>query len=136
MDKHHVYRTITFTRLCKVLKVNPAGKKQHMVPNVCQNRPYGTQTQFQFSASTSPILSTMENATIARFMKKSMHLKTGFLLDYQVFLLASEWTTNRVCIDRFMTSESSDSLILPFTSKTGQSVAQNRQKIFLFGFYS
>ena len=36
-------------------------------------------------------------------------------------------------IDRFrsiMTSEGSDMLILPFTSKTGQSVAQNRQKIF------
>ena len=46
------------------------------------------------SASTSPILSTIENATFARFMKKSMHLKTGFLLDYQVFVLASEWTTN------------------------------------------
>ena len=30
-----------------------------------------------------------------------------------------------------MTSEGSDTLILPFTSKTGQSVAQNRQKIFL-----
>ena len=33
-------------------------------------------------------------------------------------------------ISRFMTSEGNDTLILPFTSKTGQSVAQNRQKIF------
>ena len=33
-------------------------------------------------------------------------------------------------IDRFMTSEGSYTLILPFTSKMGQSVAQNRQKIF------
>ena len=38
-------------------------------------------------------------------------------------------------IERFMTSEGSDTLILPFTSKSGQSVAQNKQKIFLFGFY-
>ena len=35
-----------------------------------------------------------------------------------------------------MTSESSDMLILPFTSKTGQSVVQNRQKIFYLGFTS
>ena len=35
-------------------------------------------------------------------------------------------------IDRFMTSESRDTLILPFTSKTGQFVAQYRQNNFLF----
>ena len=35
-----------------------------------------------------------------------------------------------------MTSEGSYTLILPFTSKTGQSVAQNRQKIFNLGFTS
>ena len=34
-----------------------------------------------------------------------------------------------------MTSEGSDTLILPFISKTGQSLAQNRQKILLIGFY-
>ena len=54
-------------------------------------------------------------------------------------VLASEWTTIRnkfhSLIDRFMTSESGYTLILTFTSKTGQSVAQNRQKIFEFGFY-
>ena len=53
-------------------------------------------------------------------------------------VLASEWTTNRkkfivssIDFDRFMTSECSYTLILPFTSKMGQSVAQNRQKVFL-----
>ena len=52
-------------------------------------------------------------------------------------VLSSEWTINRnkfivkaIDFDRFMTSESSYTLILPFTSKTGQSVAQNRQTIF------
>ena len=35
-----------------------------------------------------------------------------------------------------MSSEGSYTLILPFTSKTGQSVAQNRQKIFNLGFTS
>ena len=40
--------------------------------------------------------------------------------------------SKQVCnlIDRFMTSEGSHMLSLPFTSKTGQSVAQNKQKIF------
>ena len=59
-------------------------KKQHMVPETCQNRrPYRTQTLFLFYARTT------ENATFAHFMKKSMHLKTEFLSDYQVlfFLL-------------------------------------------------
>ena len=52
-------------------------------------------------------------------------------------VLASEWTKNRkkfivksIDFDRFMTSEGSYTLILPFTSTTGQSVALNRQKIF------
>ena len=35
-----------------------------------------------------------------------------------------------------MTSEGSDTLILPFTSKMGQSVAQNRQRFFYLGFTS
>ena len=52
---------------------------------------YRTQTQFQFTASPSPFLDTTENATFAHFIKKSMRLKTGFLLDYQVlFLLLKE----------------------------------------------
>ena len=52
-------------------------------------------------------------------------------------VVASEWTTKRnkfivqsIDFDRFMMSEGTYTLILPFTSKMGQSVAQNRQKIF------
>ena len=44
-------------------------------------------TLFQFSASPSPFLGTTEYATSAHLMKKSMHLKTGFLLDNQVLFL-------------------------------------------------
>ena len=63
-------------------------KRQHTVPNVCQNRrPYHTQTPFQLSASPARILGTTENATFAHFMKKFMHLKTGILADYQVLFL-------------------------------------------------
>ena len=36
---------------------------------------------------------------------------------------------------RFMTPERSETLILAFTSKTGQSVAHNRHRIFLIGFF-
>ena len=76
------------TGRANALKVNLSGKKQHMVPNICQNRrPYRTQTLFQFSASPSPILGTAENATFAHFVKESMHLKTGFLPNYQVLFL-------------------------------------------------
>ena len=71
-----------------MLKVNPIGKKQYTVPNICQNRrPYQTQTLFQLSASPALILGTTEIATFAHFMKESMHLKTEFLSDYQVLFL-------------------------------------------------
>ena len=87
-DKHDVYRTITFNRSCNCVEGKSEWEKQHTVPNICQNRrPYRTQTLFQFLASPASILGTTENATFAHFMKKSMHLKTGFLSDYQVLVL-------------------------------------------------
>ena len=36
---------------------------------------------------------------------------------------------------RFMTPEGTETLILAITSKTGQSVAHNRYRIYLFGFF-
>ena len=36
---------------------------------------------------------------------------------------------------RFMKPEGTETLILAFTSKMGQSVAHNRHRIFLFGFF-
>ena len=114
-----------------MLKVNPSEKKQTKT-NSIQGQMY-TKTEdlielkllFQFSAPPALILGTTENATFAHFMKKSMHLKTGFLLDYQVLFLL----LNGPQIETSL-YEGSDTLILPFTSKTGQSVEQNRQKIF------
>ena len=59
------------------------------------------------------------------------------------FVLASEWTTNlnkfivrSIDFDRLMTVGGSYTLILPFTSKTGKSVALNRQTVFTLGFTS
>ena len=46
------------------------------------------------------------------------------------FVILLKYRNYYYYFDKFMTSESSDMLILPFTSKTGQSIAQNRQKIF------
>ena len=40
-----------------------------------------------------------------------------------------------VYFGRFMTPEGTETLILAFTSKTGQSVAHYRHRIFLFGFF-
>ena len=74
-------------------------------------------------------------------MKKAMHLETGCFVSLSSTVLASgqeiknKFAVKSIDFDRFMTSEGSETLILPFTSKTGQSVAQNKQKIFLFWFY-
>ena len=62
-------------------------------------------------------------------------LSTGHAKSCSCFWM--DHKSKNVCslIDRFITSDSSDTLILPLTSKTGQSAVQNRQKTFLFGFY-
>ena len=39
-------------------------------------------------------------------------------------------------VDRFLTSEGADALILAFTSRTGRSVARWAPRIFLFGFFN
>ena len=88
MDKHDVYKTITFNRSCNVLKVNPSGKNSIRWQTYAETEDHiELKLYFQFSASSPPILGTTENATLAQFMKKSMHLKTGFLSDYQVLFL-------------------------------------------------
>ena len=71
-----------------MLKAKPNGKNSIRCQTYAKNRrPYRTQTLFYFSAAPSPIPGTTVNVTFAHFMKKSMHLKTGFLSDYQVVFL-------------------------------------------------
>ena len=74
---------------------------------------------------------------ICAFHEKIHTFEDWIFVRLSSLVLASEWTTNRkmfvvssIDFDRFMTSEGSYTLILPSTSKTGQSVVQNRQKIF------
>ena len=77
---------------------------------------------------------------ICAFREEIHAFKDWIFVSLSSLVLASEWTTNRkkfavqsIDFDRFMTSEGIDTSILPFNSKTGQSVAQNRQKIFYVG---
>ena len=95
-------RSGAFNRSCNVLKVNPSGKNSIRCQMYAKTEDH-IELKLYFN-SRHP--HHRFSATSALFMKKSMHL------------------------DQFMTSEGSYILILHFTSKMGQSVAQNRNKIF------
>ena len=70
-----------------MLKVNPSGKTAYGAKRMPKQKTISNLNSFQCSASPALILGKTENATFAHFIKKSMHLKTGFLSDYQVFFL-------------------------------------------------
>ena len=126
-----------------MLKVKPSGKNSIRCQTYAKNRrPYRTQTSI--SIRGNPVTYSRHNGkcNISAFHEEINTFKDWIFVRSSSRFLASEWTTNRrkfivlsIDFDRFMTSESRDTLILPFTSKTGQSVAQNRQKNFLFGLY-
>ena len=105
--------------------------------NVCQNkRPYGTQNPISLLGIPSTDSRHNGKCNICAFHGK-IHLFEDWIF-VRLSVLASEWTTNRNKFtilsndfDRFMTSEGSYTLILPFYSKMGQSVAQNRQNILI-----
>ena len=62
-------------------------------------------------------------------LSSNLVLPTEKTESWKRFLLKS------VGFGRFMTLECNETLILAFTSKTGQSVAHNRHGIFIFGFF-
>ena len=128
-----------------MLKVNPSGKNSIR----CQTY---AKTEDSNSISVLGIPSTDSRhsgkCNICAFHEEIHAFEDWSFVRLSSLVLASEWTTNRnklhkskqVCnlIDRFRSIYDVRRLyplILPFTCKTGQSVAQNRQKIFLFGFY-
>ena len=108
-------------------------EKQPTVPNVHQNRrPYQTLG--------IPNTDSRHNGkcNICAFHEEIHAFEDWIFVRLSSLVLAFEWTTNRdkiivesIDFDRFMTSECSYTLILPFTSTTEQSVAQNRQKFVL-----
>ena len=124
MDKHDVYRMITFNRSCNVLKVNRSEKEQHIRCQTYAKREDRIEPKLNFN-SQHPHHRFWHNGkcNICAFHEES------HAFEEQV-LCSSAWTTNRkmfCSLIHRLTSEGSDMLILPFTSKTGQSVAQNRQ---------
>ena len=79
MDKHGVNRTLTFNRLCNVLKGNLSVKNSLYVAKFRQKQmTISNSTLFQFLASLSPIPGTTENATFAHFMKNSYFWRLDF----------------------------------------------------------
>ena len=83
----------------------------------------------------------MKNTISAYLTKKYKYLKSNFVLSSNL-VLTIERTKSRdhfvlksVDFGQFMTSEGTKTLILALTLKTGQSVAHNRDGIFLFGFF-
>ena len=84
----------------------------------------------------------MENTIFVYLTKKSKYLKSDVFVLLSNLVLATERTKSRnrfvlksVDLGRFMTPEGTETLISAFTSKTGQSVAHNKNRIKLFGFY-
>ena len=133
-DKHDVYRTITFNSLCNVLKVNTNGKNSIRYQTYAKTEDHielelyfnSRHPRHWFSAQLKMqhLRISWRNPCIWRLdFCQIIKSCSCFLMDHkskQVYSL----------IDRFMASEGSYTLILPFTSKTGQFVVQNRRKIF------
>ena len=97
----------------------------------------------KFPAQPSHFLGTMENTIFAYLTKISTYLKSDFFVLSPNLILATERTKSRnrfvlklVNFGPFMTPEGTETLILAFTSKTGQSVAHNRHRIFYLDFFS
>ena len=127
---------VTLHKSCNMLKFNFCGKK-HAVPIVCKTDGHIILNRiFEFPAQPSPLPGTMENTIFAYLTKKCKYLKSDFFVLSSNLFLATERTKSRerfvlksVDFGQFIT------LILAFTSKTGQSVVHNRHGISLFGFY-
>ena len=138
-DKHdHVYRTITFNKSCNVLNVNPSGKTAYSAKRMPKQNTISNSNSISILRIPSTNSRHNGKCIICAFHEEIHIFEDWIFVRLSSRFLSSEWTTNRnkfivesIDFDRFMTSEGSYPLILPFTSKTGQSVAKNRQKIFI-----
>ena len=115
-----------------MLWFNSCGKK-YAAPNVCKKDSHIILKRIlKFPAQPSPFLGTMENIIFAISIRKSKNLKSDFFVLSSNLVLATERTKsrNRVDFGRFMSREGTETLILVFTSKTGQSVEHDRHRNF------
>ena len=137
-DKHDLYRTVTFNRSCNVLKVNPSGKNSVRCQTLAKQKTISNSNAISILGIPSTDSLHIGKFNICAFHEEIHVLEDWIFVSLSSLVLASELTANRhkfivssIDFDRFMTSEGSYTLILPFTSKTGQSVAQNKKKYFL-----
>ena len=89
------------TRCCKVSPSEKKKKKKKKKKKNIQCQTYAKtegNIELKFSASPAQILGTTENATFAHLMKKFMHLKTGFLSDYQGLFLLLNGSQIETCL--------------------------------------
>ena len=142
-DKHDVYRTITSNRSCNVLKANPSGKTAYGAKRMPKQKTISNSNCISILGIPSTDSRHNGKCNICAFHEEFHAFEDWIFVRLSSLVLASEWTTNRnkfivwsIDFDWFMTPEGSYTLILPVTYKTGKSVAQNRQKIFNFGFTS
>ena len=125
-----------------MLKVNPRGKNSIRYHKYAKTEDHFELNLYFNSRHPQHRYSAQRKMQNLRITNEEIHAFEDLIfVKLSSLVLASEWTTNRnkfivksIDFDRFMTSDGSYTLILPSTSKVGQSVAQNRQNIFLFAF--
>ena len=101
------------------------------------------EIQFLWKKYAVPKAATSNSNTYC-FPQLSRHLSPRHNGKYNICAFGQEiqvfedcrdrFVVKSIDFDRFIASESADTLILALTSKTGQSVAHNRRGIFLFRF--
>ena len=95
MDKHSVYRTITFNRSCNVLKVNPSGKTAYCVKRMPK------QTTILNLNSISilgiPVTYSRHNGkcNICVFHEEINAFEGQIFVRLSSLVLGSEWIANR-----------------------------------------
>ena len=102
----------------------------------------GYKLKYLFPAQPSPFPRHNGKCIICSFNKEIKLFEGCFSIIPLNLVLPSEMTKGRkhcvvksINFDQFMTSEGTKTLILAFTSKTGQPVEHTRHRIYLFGFF-
>ena len=100
MDKHDVYRMITFNRSCNVLKVNPSEKnKQKKTAYSAKRMPKQKTISNSNSITILGIPSTDSRhngkCNICIFHEEIHAFEDWIFVRLLSLVLASEWTTNR-----------------------------------------
>ena len=97
----------------------------------------GVELKYLFPAQPSPFTRPNGKCNICILNKEIKLFEGRFFVISSHLVLALERTKGRkhstvksIGFDRFMTSEGNETLILAYTSKTGQSVAHTRHRIF------